>query len=337
MPLVSVILPVYNTEKYIRDSVQSILDQTFKDFELIIINDASTDGTLNVLKKFNDSRIRLLSNKINQGISKNANLGLDLAKGEFIARIDADDIAHIQRIEKQVIYLQSNPDVDFCGTWVQLIGVEDKIIRTAISHEYIKAGLLFMNVIFNPSVMYRKESFINKALRYDESYKIEDYPMWINAIDIIKFANIPTVLQKYRIHNTNISVFQNENKDELNEFHHKVYRKNFDKIGLLYDEGDLNTHREIGLWKLNPINKKQLTKYLLWLEKLIIFNDKVNYYNRSALCYEIIVRLFFLTTKSPITLWYMIFNTLIKLFTLKDYKNYFLYRANMKKYDVANF
>ncbi len=127
MPKISVVLPVYNSEKYIAEAVQSILDQTFTDFELLIINDASTDGTLQILESFKDDRLKIINNPTNLKVVKSLNKGLELAQGEFIARMDADDIAYPQRFEKQIAYFKKYPQVDVCGTWVQAFGDDNFI------------------------------------------------------------------------------------------------------------------------------------------------------------------------------------------------------------------
>ena len=112
-PLVSILMPVYNSEKYLREAIKSILNQTFTNFELIIINDGSTDNSLKIIKSFKDNRIKIIKNKGNLGLIKTLNKGIDLAQGKYIARMDADDIAMPKRLEKQIAFFNENPDYGF--------------------------------------------------------------------------------------------------------------------------------------------------------------------------------------------------------------------------------
>lgn len=284
MPKISVILPVYNTEKFINEAVQSILDQTFTDFELLILNDASTDNTLSVLNQFTDPRIRIISNEQNLKVVKTLNKGLDLAKGEFIARMDADDISHPQRFEKQLNYFKSHPDVDFCGTWVQNFGSEDLIMRAAFTHDNIKARLLFLNPIFHPSIMFKKEGFTKHDLRFDESFtNAEDYGLWAKAIDLIKFANVPEVLLKYRIHAENVSVLKSSNQSVLDDIHYRVYKEFFRKIGVKYNEDNLRMHRTLALVSFDKISLADFKSYLAWLDDIFDANLKSRYLSIPAL------------------------------------------------------
>ena len=121
MPKITVLMPVYNGEKYLRESVDSILNQTFTDFELLIINDGSTDSSMEILNSYSDSRIRIVTNEVNLRLIKTLNKGIDLATGEYIARMDCDDIADPKRLEIQLQYMEKHPDVAVCGTGVKAV------------------------------------------------------------------------------------------------------------------------------------------------------------------------------------------------------------------------
>ena len=202
MPKVSVVMAVYNTkEEWLREAIESILHQTYTDFEFIIVNDGSTNNAEEVILSYQDDRIKYMK-QANQGPGVAANNGIDIAKGEYIARMDSDDISLPQRFEKQVAFLDQNPDVSIVGT----------------DHEYIPSGriakmlkypkyldFLRGNSIGQPTVMFRRLDFEKYHLRYDPAYPCEDYELWSRAIRYVKFANLQEVLLKYRWHDDNRS------------------------------------------------------------------------------------------------------------------------------------
>lgn len=282
MPQISVILPVYNTEQYIKEAVESILNQTFTDFELLVLNDASTDKTLEILEQFNDPRLKIITNEQNLKVVKTLNKGLAIAQGKYIARMDADDIAHPQRFEKQVHFFNKHPNIDFVGTWVQTFGSESNLMRAATEHEHIKVRLFFLNPIFHPAVMFKRESFEKYGFKYDEKYtNAEDYGMWVKAIDHIKFANIPEVLLKYRVHASNVSVIKASNRAVLDEIHYDIYKYFLKKLGISsYTQQDLLMHRKLGLVEVEALDLSQLNSYLQWLKKLVVANNQSKYFDK---------------------------------------------------------
>lgn len=203
-PLVSVIIPCYNAEKYVDSAVRSIINQTYKNLEIIVTDDCSTDGTFAILKKFatEDSRIKLYKNEINLKIVKTLNKMVQLAKGKYIARMDADDISLPNRIEKQVEFLEENPDIAFCGTNAFIINENSK--RTGktslpITAESNKFFLQFYSTFFHPTVMIRSEIYTQNL--YDEDFLYaEDYELWARMIfqENLKSVNLSERLFKYR-------------------------------------------------------------------------------------------------------------------------------------------
>lgn len=127
-PKISVIMSVYNGMPYLKEAVQSILKQTFKDFEFIVVNDASTDDSWQYLKGLNDKRIKLIINEKNLGLATSLNDGIKIAKGNFIARMDADDVSKPDRLEVQYKFLTKNPEIDLCGSWADIIDEKGKIV-----------------------------------------------------------------------------------------------------------------------------------------------------------------------------------------------------------------
>ena len=200
-PLITVLMPVYNAAPFVAAAITSILEQTFTDFELIIVNDGSTDGSSAVISAFLDPRIRTIT-QVNQGISAALNTGLALARGEFIARQDADDLSLPERLEKQVAYLRAHPDVGLLGTWATIIdkeGVQLDTLEHATDDDGIRFALLFDTPFVHASAMFRK-SLINEIGGYDPDTAIfEDHNLWSRMIQSTRGANIPEHLMKYRL------------------------------------------------------------------------------------------------------------------------------------------
>ena len=207
-PKVSIILPVYNGEKYLKQAVQSVLWQTFSDFELIIINDGSTDNSSNVIKTFADLRIRVVDQE-NKGLISTLNIGVEMAKAEYIARIDADDIwSDPNKLAKQVKFLEENPEYVLVGTWAKIIdktGQKTSVLKTPTTDEEIRNKILIKNGFTHPSVIFSKDACL-KAGGFDEQEKyVEDYGLWLRMGLIGKFANIPEYLMSYRVHTGSVT------------------------------------------------------------------------------------------------------------------------------------
>ncbi|HET7899144.1 MAG TPA: glycosyltransferase, partial [Flavisolibacter sp.] len=205
LPVVTVVLPTYNCENYVRESIQSILDQTFTGFELIVIDDASTDRTVQVIGELKDPRIRLIQKQKNSGYTDSLNQGIALARGRYIARMDADDISLPSRFEKQVNFLELHKDIAVCGTWYMEIP-NNHIAKLPTEHEDIKIGMLENNQLCHPSVMFKKDFFEANHLCYNRDFEsAEDYELWTRLIAIGKLANLPDVLLHYRMHEQQVS------------------------------------------------------------------------------------------------------------------------------------
>lgn len=204
-PKITVLLPVYNCELYIQAAVESILNQTFSDFEFLIIDDASTDETVAILKKINDSRIQLIEKPVNSGYTNSLNYGLKIAKGEYIARMDGDDISYPERFAKQIAYLDAHPEVVVCGTNHKILG-NVKMITLPLSNEAIKIGLLWGNRIPHSSAMIRKKILEDYSIQYDtKTEPAEDYHMWIQLLAYGKLCNLPELLLEYRVYSNQVS------------------------------------------------------------------------------------------------------------------------------------
>ena len=208
MPKISVVLPIYNSEKFIYESVQSILAQTVDDFELILIDDASTDKTAKVLARLSDKRIKIIRHEENLGLVKSLNEGLQEAKGEFIVRMDHDDIALPNRIEKQLNFLKLNTKIGLVGSGYRLLdedGIIELTYRPPMTPDEINWGMCFLCPIAHPTVMARRE-IMNEYGGYKETAQYaEDYELWERMTRKVDFANLNEPLLLLRKHSNNMT------------------------------------------------------------------------------------------------------------------------------------
>jgi hypothetical protein len=206
-PKVTVIMPVYNAEKYLREAVDSILSQTFSDFEFLILNDGSTDHSIDILNSYDDSRILIHSSDVNKGLIYQLNLGLNLSRGTYIARMDADDISLQDRFERQIAYLDNHPEVAVLGGTMQSMtedGLNCSLYRASINAEEIARK----GDLAHPTVMIRSDAI--KAVKgYRNAFvAAEDYDLWLRLGENYILANLEDVLIRYRIHSNQISVMR---------------------------------------------------------------------------------------------------------------------------------
>lgn len=206
---VTVLMSVYNGEKYLREAMNSVLNQTFMDFEFIIVNDASTDKTVQILKEYakKDKRIVLVHNDKNLGLTKSLNKGIKMAKGEYIARQDADDISVPERLRKEIEFLENHRNYAVVGTFVKILNEDSKIIRSLdrpIEDIQIRESFRRDNCIAHGSVIIRKKC-LQDVGSYDESIaRAQDYELWLRLAGKYRLANIPEYLYMLRKHNESI-------------------------------------------------------------------------------------------------------------------------------------
>lgn len=234
LPFISVIMPVYNTEKYVEEAVRSILNQTFQNFEFIIIDDGSTDRTPDILRSFTDPRIHLLFNEKNTGNYPARNRGCRLAKGKYIAVMDADDIALPERLEKQVEFMEKNPDILACGTAYRLME-RNKVIVEATEWEDIRYILMKTFCMLHPTLLIRKNKMEQIGYYQTESRYAEDYDLVLRLARCGKVVNIPDILVNRRLHDEQISSMY---KTEQNVYAGKIQLRYQHECGFYYPPKD---------------------------------------------------------------------------------------------------
>jgi len=263
-PTISVIMPVFNSEKYLEASIKSIITQSYSNFELIIINDGSTDKSEEIIKSFNDARIVYVKNQTNLRIAKSLNTGISLARGKYIARMDADDISHPNRLKMQLNFMETNTNIDVCGSWMTIFDESKnyRIIKYPIYHEEIKIRLIFECPISHPTVFAKRIFF--KKNTYNENYiPAEDYELWCSTIGKYNFHNIPISLLAYRVHTNQTSAQKHKIQEKLRE---SIKNRILENLNIVTTREEKEIHKNILIPKLS-LNRK---KTLFWVTK--IFN-----------------------------------------------------------------
>lgn len=241
--LISVILPAYNAELYIKEAIDSVLAQTFTNFELIILNDGSTDKTEEIILSYQDSRIVYVKNEQNLGLIGTLNKGMALAKGKYIARMDADDICLPERFAKQVNFLEEHPDYIICGTAAYRFFnnlTDKKAFYVPINDENIRVRLFFNTGFIHPSVMFRTETIRTHNLSFNDNYKYaEDYYFWMDLLKYGKGFNLKEKLLYYRVVATSQTAVGNSNIEKRKEIIGNIHRRYFRDYHILVDDKEI--------------------------------------------------------------------------------------------------
>jgi len=278
-PLVTVLMPVYNAAKYLKDAINSILEQTYSNFEFIIIDDGSTDESLDIIKSFNDKRIKLFENGNNIKLIATLNKGIDLAQGKYIARMDADDISLPERFEKQINFMENNPNVGLCGTYIRAIGIEKNYdVHFKTTNEEIKFKLFFDTHFPHPAATIRTDVLRKNNLKFDNNYlHAEDFAFWNKLADYTELAIIPEILVMKRSHIEQVSYKFTAIQAQISS---KIRRELIAKLGIIANDEEINNYDRLLLDDL-PENKEDLFLLLDFIEKLIIANQQRLIYKRQ--------------------------------------------------------
>ena len=211
MPKVSILTPIYRTERaFLREAIESILHQTFSDFEFLLMDDCPDDSREDVVREYADPRIVYVRNERNLGITASRNRLLDMAKGEYLAVFDHDDVSRPTRLEKQVAYLDAHPDVGVVSSWTGSVGTK-RVRRNPENDEDIRLMMMWDCAITHSAAMIRRSVLIENGLRYEACFSpAEDYGLWCRLLPVTKFHNLPEILFDYRNYAGNTSKKQSE-------------------------------------------------------------------------------------------------------------------------------
>ena len=282
LPCVSVVLPVYNVAPYIEATIASILEQTFADFELLVLDDCSTDDTAARVQSIRDPRLRFIRNPRNLGRAGTDNAALPHVRGKFIAKMDGDDLCHPERLARQVAFLESNPDVNVVGAWIQNFGASTYLNRYPASPDAAQVLTLFTLPTGNPAVMLRASLFRDQGLVYNNALRqTEDYDFFARYVRELRVASLPEPLIQYRVlphtnaAKTNILVERATVSDE-------VRARLLTDWGLAYSARELQVYNTIAALE-HPLGDVSLAEVETWLQRLIQYNEEQPLFEPAAL------------------------------------------------------
>lgn len=292
MTPVTVLMTVYNGEAYLKEAIDSILNQTHTDFKLLIIDNASTDRSRDIVLSYNDSRIHLEPLPQNIGQVAALNKGLDMIETPLAARMDADDISLPQRLERQLAFMEKNRDIGICGTDAVMFRDREEFPKTyPTTPADIKAALFFGCSLAHPSVIMRKSLLDRYKLRYDEQLgHSEDWDLWQRACFLFPLANIPEIHLRYRLHTGSVSHRTEERKKRTAGI---LYDRFFRLLGL-QDSGFRNIHMDIAAGTFDAWKKdiKFILQTLEWLRTIRMANRSTGVFDETALERQLEERLF---------------------------------------------
>lgn len=224
-------MPVYNTASYLREAVDSILNQTYEDFELIVLDDCSPDNAQEILDTYSDPRIVRHRGERNVGLANILNTGIGLARGQYIARMDSDDISLPNRLQVQVEYMESHPNVDLCSCAMQLFGAREGLWRRDADPDKVRIAALFFSPVLHASSLWRREAFENHSLLFDQTaVPAEDYDLWCRALVAgLRLVNLPDALYRYRIREGQATADTSRTSPKEREVRSRYFRAAFPK------------------------------------------------------------------------------------------------------------
>lgn len=279
----TILMAAYNAEKHLIETLDSIANQSNNNFNLLVVDDGSTDNTLSILETYDDPRFYILVNEKNKHLVASLNRGLEVIKSEYIMRMDADDIMVPERIERQINFMETNPDVDICGSYLKYFGNRQEHIKLPISDEEIKANLPFHSIMPHATVVYRKKHLDEYQIRYSPKYiHMEDIDLWSRIFPYTRFAIIPETLYLYRWDGQNITdknAHTRRNREE--EFFKDLYERLEIKIDLDLLSAYLDYRNSIKL------DKSRIKKVLRFLGEIIIWNRNKGLVNHKFLCEKV--------------------------------------------------
>ena len=281
-PALSVVVPAYNAALHLQEALRSVLDQDFEDFELIVIDDGSTDGTAALLQDFAaDPRVRALTNERNMGLIATLHRGYAECRAPLIARMDSDDICDPARFRRQVEYLQANPDVGIVGGAIRFFGnVAPNVFRFPEGHEAIRPAMLFYCSLAHPALMFRRELVDRGLFRYDDAFRhAEDFHLWSRLLLSVKAANLPDVVLDYRLHAQQVSSDSSAKQYEASV---RVRRQMLLEAGIDPDPDDFALHESVILERPLP-RADYLPALAAWFGKLEDANARSGYWHSGEL------------------------------------------------------
>lgn len=278
-PDVSVIMPAFNSEEYIYEAIESILNQSFSDFEFLIIDDGSKDLTVEIVKSFKDDRIILLQHNKNLGNYPARNWGMKLARGKYICVMDSDDLSMPDRIEKQYRFLQNNKEYGICGGYYKLLD-SSETFTPPLNYDEIKVWLLSNIIYKHPTIFIKKSLLLKHNLSYDITFRYaSDYDFLVRSAGFFPVTNIPEVILKHRKHANQISTAKAKEQANIVNV---VRLKQLDNFKLDPTKEEVNIHLSL-MNRKKILNYEQFNVLLNWANKLVKHNFTYKYYDEIQL------------------------------------------------------
>lgn len=262
---VSVLFPVYNSAPFLQAALDSLYAQTFTDFEILALNDGSTDNSLEILKNQTDKRLKIVNAPENMGLIANLNKGIVMAEGEYLIRMDSDDLCTPDRFEKLVAYMDKHPDVVVCSSAYRLAGEVDSVVTNPNDHDLINESLIFLPRLCHAASIMRRATFVNNGLEYPQRKIAEDYALWTILADYGQFANLPDILYTYNLHpGSSTHTMRADQAKSLNALHKDLIKKRLD---FTPTQPELDLHLKLHM-RQGPKSFLEWAKMLAWCFKL---------------------------------------------------------------------
>jgi len=284
MPLVTVLMPTYNAEAYLDEAIDSILSQSFSDFEFLIINDGSNDSSLDIIKSYQltDNRIKLISRE-NEGLVRTLNQGVMAAKGRYIVRMDADDISISNRLEKLINFMDSHPEVDIAGSFVEGFGdgIKTSVWEFPSDHKAMRVRTIFTVPLCHGSAIFKSQLFKEYGLRFDKDFPhAEDYELFSRVASEVKFGMLPEVLYKVRYVQSSVSRNADREHKSRKKILSNIFLRTTQNLQLELTSGEKHLHYLLTTserMQAQPLNVNEVRLYLL---KLLDANKKTNWFDQ---------------------------------------------------------
>lgn len=280
-PKISVIFPVRNSQPYLQEAIRSILTQTYQNFEVVCIDDGSSDSGTRLLDSIHDPRWTLIRHQTSIGLTASLNEGLGIAQGTYIARMDGDDVCYKKRFAEQVRFLENNRAIDVVGSWAKTIGTDvDAIWKYPADGKDIQAEMLFNSTLIHSTVMMRRSTLVKKRLQYDARIeRAQDYELWTRPGSNLRLANLPSVLVHYRVHSGQIGRSFSPEQQKTANF---VRERQLRLLGLKPSSTQLRLHNRLSLWNFGK-GENYLAELQRWFLDIDEANQQTGVFDRGAL------------------------------------------------------
>lgn len=280
-PKVTIFMAVYNGEKYIKEAIDSALKQTFRNFELLIIDDGSTDRSLDIINTYKDSRIKVLRNDQNSGLFETRNRGIEEARGEYFATLDCDDIAFSRRLEVQLKYFENNPQSVICAGRIKYIDANSvcigKVSALKGGLDYLRSLLMFTNFFFNSTTMIKMQ--VLREFQYREGYEpAEDFDLFERVSAFHPVGVIDDFLSYYRVHENNISTLKSQSRKRAEK---EIIERQMQRYGFEYSETNLKLHLNFTTGEFD-FDQYSMKDYALWLRTLKKQNGEKKVFDKMS-------------------------------------------------------